>query len=138
MKNGRQKQNNITLIGTTNCGNSFLLDTLELIYKTFMNPSAIFYAWVGLEECKIAYLFDFRYTLEWIKWSNFLLLLEGQTVNLPRPENQFSSELRILRDNTDNSVLCNIKKPNRIYWQRRCAWWSRNWDDVFQMESVFL
>ena len=80
MKNGRQKQNNITLIGTTNCGNSFLLDPLELIYKykTFMNPSATFYAWVGLEECKIAYLIDFRYTLEWIKWSDFLLLLEDR------------------------------------------------------------
>ena len=43
-----------------------------------MNPSATFYAWVGLEECKIAYLIDFRYTLEWIKWSDFLLLLEDR------------------------------------------------------------
>ena len=53
LKNGRQKQNNVMLVGPTNCGKSFLLDPLELIYKTFMNPSATSYAWVGLEECEI-------------------------------------------------------------------------------------
>ena len=88
------------LVGPTNCGKSFLLDPLELIYKTFMNPSTTSYAWVGLEECKIAYLIDYRYTTECIKWSGFLLLSEGQTINLPRPRNQFSSDLTISRDNT--------------------------------------
>ena len=88
------------LVGPTNCGKSFLLDPLELIYKTSMNPSATSYAWVGLEECEIAYLNDFRYTPECIKWNDFLLLFEGQTVNLPRPRNQFSSILTISRDNT--------------------------------------
>ena len=88
------------LVGPTNCGKSFLLDPLEIIYKTFMNPSATSYAWVGLEGCAVAYLNDFRYTSECIKWSDFLLLLEGQTVNLPRPKNQFSSDLTISRDDT--------------------------------------
>ena len=100
LKNGRQKQNNIMLVGPTNCGKSFLLDPLELIYKMFINPSATSYAWVGLEESEIAYLNNFRYTPECIKWSDFLLLLKGQTFNLPRPRNQFSSDLTILRDNT--------------------------------------
>ena len=88
------------LVGPTNCGKSFLLDPLELIYKTSMNPSATSYAWVGLEECEIAYLNDFRYTPKCVKWSDFPLLLEGQTVNLPRPKNKFLSDLMISRDNT--------------------------------------
>ena len=50
LKNGRQNQKNIMLVGPTNCGKSFLLDPLELICKTFMNPSTTSYAWVGLEE----------------------------------------------------------------------------------------
>ena len=100
LKNGLQKQNNIMLVGPTNCGKSFLLDPLELIYKTSMNPSATSYAWVGLEKCEIAYLSDFRYTQECIKWSDFLLLLEGQTVNLHCSKNKFLSDLTISRDNT--------------------------------------
>ena len=42
---------------------------------------------------------DLRWTEEMIKWSEFLLLLEGQTVHLPRPKNQFSSDLEINREN---------------------------------------
>ena len=100
LKNGCQKQNIIMLVGPTSYGKSFLLDPLELIYKIFMNPSATSYAWVGLKECETAYLNDFHYTPECIKWSDFLLLLEGQIVNLPHPKNQFSSDLMILRGNT--------------------------------------
>ena len=51
LKNGRQRQNNIMLVGPTNSGKSFLLDPLELTYKAFMNPSATSYGWVGLEKC---------------------------------------------------------------------------------------
>lgn len=100
LKLGRQKFNNIMLVGPTNCGKSFLLDPLEKIYKAFMNPSATSYAWIGLDACEVAYLNDFRYSQECIKWSDFLLLLEGQTVNLPRPKNQFSTDLTIPRENT--------------------------------------
>ena len=98
IKYGRQKRNNIMLVGPTNCGKSFLLDPLELIFKTFVNPSSTSYAWVGLDEFEVVYLNDFRYSQEFIKWSEFLLLLEGQTVNLPRPKNQFSSDLRLPRE----------------------------------------
>ena len=78
-----------------------------------MKPSATSYAWVGLEEYQIAYLNDFRYTPECIKWSDFLLLLEEQTLNLPRPKNQFSSDLTI--------SFFETSKSSRIYWQIECT-----------------
>ena len=39
LENGRKKNNNILLVGPTNCGKSFLLNPLEDIYVTFMNPT---------------------------------------------------------------------------------------------------
>lgn len=96
---GRQKNNNIMLVGPTNCGKLFLLNPLEIIFKSFMNPANGKYAWVGLDECEIAYLNDFRWSQEIIAWNDFLLLLEGQTVHLPRPKNMFATDLCISREN---------------------------------------
>ena len=97
---GRQKNNNIMLVGPTNCGKSFLLNPLELIFKTFMNPASGKYAWVDLGDKEVAFLNDFRWTPEIIQWEELLNLLEGQTVHLPRPKNMFSSDLCIARTNT--------------------------------------
>ena len=59
----------------------------------FCNPAKGKYAWVGLNECGVAYLNDFRWPAELILWNDFLLLLlEGQTVHLPRPKNQFHTD----------------------------------------------
>ena len=53
--------------------------------------------WIGgMRNCLPKY---FRYSQECIKWGDFLLLLEGQTVNLPCPKNQFLSDLTVSRDN---------------------------------------
>ena len=97
---GRCKHTNVMLVGPTNCGKSFLLNPLEVIFRTFMNPATGRYAWVGLDECEVAFLNDFRWSSECINWSDFLLLLEGQTVHLPRPKNQFCTDLEIHRENT--------------------------------------
>ena len=97
---GKQKRLNVLLIGPTNCGKSFLLNPLELIYKTFINPATGKYAWIGLDEYEVAYLNDFRWSPELIDWSDFLLLLEGQTVHLPRPKNAFATDLCIPKENT--------------------------------------
>ena len=86
LKRGRKKNNNILLTGPTNCGKSFLLNPVELIFNCFVNPASGKYAWVGLDECELAYLNDFRWSAELIAWNEFLLLLEGQTVHLPRPK----------------------------------------------------
>ena len=69
-------------------------------FKTFVNPSSPLYEWVGLGEHEAAYLNDFRYSQVCIKWSDFLLLLEEHAVNLYRPRNQFSTDLKIPGENT--------------------------------------
>lgn len=97
LKKGRGKGNNLLIVGPTNCGKSFLLNPLELIFKTFINPANTKYAWIGLEDSEVAYLNDFRWNREMIEWSDFLLLLEGQTVHLPRPKNQYATDLAIDR-----------------------------------------
>ena len=116
LEKGRQKRLNILLIGPTNCGRSFLLNPLEIMYKTFMNPATGKYAWVGLDECEVAYLNDFRWSPELIKWSDFLLLLEGQTVHLARPRNIFATDLCIQRDNT-LPIFATSKGPNEYVGQ---------------------
>ena len=102
---GRRKNTNILLIGPTNCGKSFLLNPIELMFKTLVNPAKDRYAWVGLDEFEVAYLNDFRWTPEIIAWNDFSLLLEGQTVHLPRPKNQFATDMYIDRTNTNLSLL---------------------------------
>lgn len=97
---GRRKNTNILIVGPTNCGKSFLLNPLEDMFKAFVNPATGKYAWIGLDECEVAYLNDFRWSPETIAWGDFLLLLEGQTVHLPRPKNQFSTDMCIDRSNT--------------------------------------
>ena len=79
---------------------SFLLNLLKIILKVFVNPATGRYAWIGLDECEVAYLNDFRWSTEIKAWAYFLLLLEGQTVHLPRPKNQFATDMCIDRSNT--------------------------------------
>ena len=107
---GRQKNNNIMFVGPTNCGKSFLLNPLEIIFRSFVNLANGRYAWVGLDTCEIAYLNDFRWSTEIISWSDFLLLLEGQTVHLPRPKNMYATDLCISRDN-HLSIFATSKCP---------------------------
>ena len=95
---GTQK-NNILIVGPTNCRTSFLLYPLELIFNAFVNPATTKYSLTNLENKEVAFVNDFWWSPESIAWSDFLLLLEGQTVNLPRPRNQFASDLLIDRSN---------------------------------------
>ena len=100
LQKGRQKKTNALIIGPTNCGKSFLFNPLEIVYKAFVNPANNKYCWIGLDECEIAYLNDFRWSTDMISWSDLINLLEGQTVNLPRPKNLYATDLTVDRSNT--------------------------------------
>lgn len=97
---GRAKYYNILLHGPRNCGKSFLLNPLEDMFRCFLNPTEGKYCWVGLDDCEVAVLQDLRWSPELIKWSDFLILLEGQTVHLARPKNVFATDLTIDKSNT--------------------------------------
>ena len=94
------KNANILLHGPPNCGKSFLLNPLELIYKTFCNPATGLYPWIGLDNAEVAYLNDFRWSSEIIAWNDLLLLLEGSTEHLPRPKNVYATDMETSRENT--------------------------------------
>ena len=70
------------------------------MFKCFMDPTEGKYCWVGLDSCEVALLQDLRWSPELIKWSDFLTLLEGQTVHLARPKNVYATDMRILKTNT--------------------------------------
>ena len=97
---GRQKSTNILIVGPTNYGKSFLLNPIELMFKAFVNPATGRYAWVGIDECEVTYLNDFKWSTEIIAWSDFLLLLKDQTMNFSQPKNQYASDICIQRKNT--------------------------------------
>lgn len=62
LREGRGKYRNILISGPTNCGKSFLISPLQIIFKTFSNPATTTYAWIGAETAEIIVLNDFRWT----------------------------------------------------------------------------
>ena len=95
---GRGKYQNIYIHGPTNCGKSFILSPLKVIYKTFCNPATGSFAWIGAEDAEIIYLNDFRWHPKIIAWADLLLALEGDTVHLPAPKNLSSHDVELQRD----------------------------------------
>lgn len=95
---GRGKFRNIIIVGPANCGKTFLLRPLDLVFKTFCNPAVDKYAWVGADGAECIFLNDFRWSRELIAWDKLLLLLEGHVVKLPAPKNHFSTDVCIDSD----------------------------------------
>ncbi len=93
---GRGKFRNILLIGKTNRAKTFILKPLRVIYERFLfeNPACHKYGWGGCRGKSVFLLQDFRWNLELIKWSDFLLMLdEDETVKLPTPRNHEKEDI---------------------------------------------
>ena len=95
---GRGKFRNLMIVGPANCGKTFMLSPLQNMYNTFSNPANDKYAWLGVENCEIIFLNDFRWNSEMIAWKELLLLLEGQPVHLPSPKNHYACDISITTD----------------------------------------
>ena len=74
----------------------------------FENPANDNYAWVWSEKAKVFLLNGIWWSKDLIPWHDMLLLLEGETVNLPAPNNIYSENIVI---STDVAILAASKSP---------------------------
>ena len=98
LEKGRGKFRNILIKGPANTGKTFLLNPLNVVYRSFSNPATSTFAWVGAEKAEVIFLNDFRWNPQIIQWHDLLLMLEGQPVHLPAPKSYFSKDLEFTRD----------------------------------------
>ena len=103
---GRGKYRNEYLKGPCNCAKTFLLHPLNTIYKTFSNPASTTFAWVGAEQSEVVFLNDFRWSAQIIPWHDFLMLLEGQSVQLPAPKTHYRQDILF---QGDTPIFCTSK-----------------------------
>lgn len=95
---GRGKYRNVFIHGPANCGKSFILSPLKVIFNTFCNPATGTFAWVGAEEAEIIFLNDFRWKPAIIAWADLLQLLEGDEMHLPAPKNFCKRDIEMTKD----------------------------------------
>lgn len=107
LQEGHRKYRNMLLKGVANCGKTFLLNPLNVVFKTFSNPAMTISAWPWAEIAKVIFLNDFRWCARIIPWHGFLLLLEGQKVHLPAPKTHFSWGIEFMRD---TPIFCTSKE----------------------------
>ena len=95
---GCGKHRNILIIGPSNCAKTFLIKPLEKIFQAFSNPAQDKYGWIGVDQAEVIVLNDLRWDNQLISWIDFLLLLEGELVNLPAPKNHFARDICLKSD----------------------------------------
>jgi hypothetical protein len=107
---GRGKLRNLMIFGQTNCAKTFMLKPLKCIFadRLFDNPANDKYAWVGADKAEVILLQDFHFSKEVITWKDLLLLLEGETVKLPAPKNNFANDVVI---SSDVPIFATSKAP---------------------------
>ena len=66
LEHGGGKFCNVLLVGPANCGKTFLLNSLEIIFRAFTNPANDKYAWVGADQAEVIVLQEFRWRSELI------------------------------------------------------------------------
>ena len=90
LEEGRNKYNNLLIIGPTNFCKTFILLPLTLIFNCFQNPASTSFDWVGVENGEIILINDLRWSPSLISWNKFLLLLEGQPLHFPAPKSHYA------------------------------------------------
>ena len=126
---GRSKYRNLMIVGPANCGKTFMLQPLSVIYNCFQNPASSSFAWVGTEEAEVIILNDLRWNTKLISWNDFLLLLEGQLVHLPAPKSHFSKDILLTKDtpifSTSSETVSLVR--NGILLQKETEMMSVRW-----------
>jgi hypothetical protein len=142
LKFGRRKFRNVMLIGRSSTAKTFMLKPLKNIFgdKLFENPARDKYGWNGIENCQVVLLQDFRYSKELIAWKDFLLMLEGETVKLPRPKNHCAEDIVI---DASNDIPILATSGSRIEFSHFSPDFDRETDmmnsrwKIFEFKHVF-
>jgi hypothetical protein len=90
LEKGRQKKQNIFILGPTNAAKSFCMDPLEVIYRAYKQPDSGTHQLETVLDKEIMYLNDFEWEPKesWMRWAYFKNFLEGHTVEVARPKNR--------------------------------------------------
>ena len=107
LAHGRGKFHNVLIVGPAIRGKTFLLKSLEIIFRAFTNPTDNKYAWFGADQPKVIVLQDSRWRSELIFLKDLLLYLEWENVKLPSRKNQFVTNVCI---NTDIPIFATSKE----------------------------
>ena len=105
---GRGKHRNLLIVGPANCGKTFILKPLTVLFRTFENPATGTFAWVGVEDAECIFVNDFRWSPTLIPWHDLLLMLEGEVVHLPAPKTHFTRDIELVKD---TPIFCTSKRP---------------------------
>ena len=105
---GRGKGRNIYICGPANCGKTFILDPLRVIFDTFLSPATCSYAWLGVENKEVIFLNDFRWSPVILPWHDMLLLLEGHVVHFAAPKTTYNQDIEFCRD---TPIFATAKAP---------------------------
>ena len=87
---GLGKSQNIFIIEPANCGKTFFLKLISLVYSSFVNPATSTFAWVAAGQAEFPGM--------------MLLLPEGQSVDLPAPKNYYAQDILLTSDRPINMV----------------------------------
>ena len=93
LDNGRAKYRNVLTVGPANCGKTFMLKPLNLVFDCFNNPASTTFSWVGAEQAEVIVLNDFRWNSKLIEWSDLLNLLEGEPVHFATPKSHYAKDV---------------------------------------------
>ena len=143
LKEGRGKYRNVFIHGPANCGKSFILSPLKVIYHAFSNPATGSFAWIGAEEAELIFLNDFRWHPKIIAWADLLQALEGDTVHFPAPKNVCSRDIELCKDTpffaTSDAPLVLVKAASidRVNTEMmNCRWvFFHFWNQIPQAEQ---
>ena len=61
LDNERGKYRNVLIVAPANCGKTFVLKPLNLVFDCFNNPASSILVWVRAEQAEVIVLNDFRW-----------------------------------------------------------------------------
>jgi hypothetical protein len=96
MRSGRLKQRNLCLLGSPDCGKSFLLKGLLGLFRVYERPEGGSSQLEDLLGSEVVFLNDFEYDAEapkWMPWSYLKNFLEGSAVKVAVPKNRGGNQV---------------------------------------------